>query len=90
MTDDEQQTDRRLERTILDLLDRRSPSATICPSDAARAVYEGDDDGWRALMEPARRAARRLVAAGEVEITQAGRPVDPAEAHGPIRIRRVR
>ncbi|MBM7171990.1 DUF3253 domain-containing protein, partial [Streptomyces sp. G44] len=28
--------------------------------------------------------------AGEVEITQAGRPVDPADARGPIRVRRVR
>ncbi|MFH8607060.1 DUF3253 domain-containing protein [Streptomyces sp. NPDC018029] len=90
MTDDERRTDRRLEQAILELLERRSPSATICPSDAARAVYGGDDDGWRALMEPARRAARRLVTAGEVEITQGGRPVDPADARGPIRIRRVR
>ncbi|AZM58083.1 DUF3253 domain-containing protein [Streptomyces sp. WAC 01529] len=90
MTDDERRAERRLERAILDLLERRGPTATICPSDAARAVYEGDDDGWRALMEPARRAARRLVAAGEVEITQGGRPVDPARARGPIRIRRVR
>ena len=40
-------------------------------------------------MEPARRAARRLVASGEVEITQAGRVVDPSTAKGPIRIRRV-
>ncbi|MFI6106724.1 DUF3253 domain-containing protein [Streptomyces sp. NPDC051310] len=85
----ERLTDRRLERAILQLLERRGPTATICPSDAARAVYEGDDDGWRALMEPARRAARRLVAAGEVEITQAGRPVEPATARGPIRIRRA-
>lgn len=90
MTDTERQTDRRLERAILDLLERRGPSATICPSDAARAVYEGGGDGWRALMEPARRAARRLVTAGEVEITQSGRPVDPAHARGPIRIRRTR
>ncbi|MFF4244718.1 DUF3253 domain-containing protein [Streptomyces sp. NPDC001822] len=89
MTDIEDRTARRLERTILELLGRRRPGATICPSDAARAVYEGDGDGWRALMEPARAAARRLVAAGEVEITQAGRPVEPAEARGPIRIRRV-
>ncbi|MFJ1863918.1 DUF3253 domain-containing protein [Streptomyces sp. NPDC088097] len=89
MTDTERQTDRRLERAILELLERRGPAATICPSDAARAVYTGDGDGWRALMEPARRAARRLVAAGEVEITQAGRPVDPTEARGPIRIRRT-
>ncbi len=89
-TGSERQTDRRLERAILELLARRDPAATICPSDAARAVYEGDGDGWRALMEPARRAARRLVTAGEVEITQRGQPVDPADARGPIRIRRVR
>ncbi|MFV0126179.1 DUF3253 domain-containing protein [Streptomyces sp. HMX112] len=82
--------DRRLERAILELLERRSPAATICPSDAARAVYEGEGDGWRALMEPARRAAQRLVTAGEVEITQGGRPVEPTAARGPIRIRRVR
>ncbi|MEU6003679.1 DUF3253 domain-containing protein [Streptomyces sp. NPDC047197] len=90
MRDSEQQMDRCLERAILDLLERRGPASTICPSDAARAVYEGDDDGWRALMEPVRRAARRLVVAGEVEITQAGRAVDPAQARGPVRIRRVR
>ncbi|MEU6996363.1 DUF3253 domain-containing protein [Streptomyces sp. NPDC046465] len=82
--------DQRLERAILELLERRGPTATICPSDAARAVYDGDDDGWRDLMEPARRAARRLVTSGEVEITQSGRPVDPAEARGPIRIRTAR
>ncbi|KUH39783.1 MULTISPECIES: DUF3253 domain-containing protein [Streptomyces] len=90
MTDIERQMDRRLERAILDLLERRGTAATICPSDAARAVYDGDDDGWRALMEPARRAARRLVTAGEVEITQGGRPVEPNGARGPIRIRRAR
>ncbi|MEU2391386.1 DUF3253 domain-containing protein [Streptomyces sp. NPDC007369] len=90
MTDSDRQTGRRLERAILELLERRGPTATICPSDAARAVYGGDDDGWRALMEGARRAARRLVAAGEVEITQGGRPVEPTTARGPIRIRRAR
>ncbi|MGW9373405.1 DUF3253 domain-containing protein [Streptomyces xanthophaeus] len=90
MADTERDTDRRLERAILELLERRGPTATICPSDAARAVHAGDGDGWRVLMEPARRAARRLVAAGEVEITQAGRVVEPTRARGPIRIRRVR
>jgi hypothetical protein len=78
--------DRALERAVLDLLAARSAGATICPSEAARVV--GGDD-WRSLMEPARRAARRLVARGEVEITQKGRPVDPSNARGPIRIRRV-
>ncbi|MFF5932539.1 DUF3253 domain-containing protein [Streptomyces sp. NPDC012508] len=89
MTEAGRQAEQRLERAILELLERRGPSASICPSDAARAVYTGDDDGWRALMEPARRAARRLVTSGEVEITQGGRPVDPADARGPIRIRRA-
>lgn len=78
--------DRRLEQTILDLLARRARTSTICPSDAARSV---DADGWRDLMEPARRAARRLVAAGSVVVTQGGRVVDPSTAKGPIRIRRV-
>ncbi|MFJ4851119.1 MULTISPECIES: DUF3253 domain-containing protein [unclassified Streptomyces] len=80
--------DERLERAILELLERRAPTATICPCDVARAVYERDDDGWRGLMEPVRCAARRLATAGEVEITQGGRPVEPTEARGPIRIRR--
>jgi hypothetical protein len=30
--------DRALERTIDELLDQRRPEATICPSEAARAV----------------------------------------------------
>ncbi|MFF5785746.1 DUF3253 domain-containing protein [Streptomyces sp. NPDC012693] len=89
MTETGRQTEQRLERAILELLDRRGPTSSICPSDAARAVYRGDDDGWRAFMEPARRAARRLVTAGEVEITQGGRPVEPTDARGPIRIRRA-
>lgn len=78
--------DRSLEQAIVGLLASRARSATICPSEAARAV--GGDE-WRELMEPARAAARRLHAAGTVEITQQGRPVDPSRARGPIRIRLV-
>lgn len=78
--------DQRLEAAILDLLASRAPTATICPSDAARAV--GDEGSWRDLMDPARAAAARLVDRGEVEITQGGEVVDLATAKGPIRIRR--
>ncbi len=78
--------DRRLDEAIRTLLLQRAVGATICPSDAARSVA-GDGD-WRELMEPARRAARRLVESGEVEITQGGHVVDPSSARGPIRIRR--
>jgi hypothetical protein len=80
-------TDRALEAAIDALLDARAASATICPSDAARRV---SPDDWRPLMEPARRAARRMVARGEAEITQGGSVVDPSTAKGPIRIRRPR
>jgi hypothetical protein len=84
--------DRLLEQSLIGLLDRRSRGATVCPSEAARAVAAGkglDGEAWRDLMEPARMAARRLVAAGEVEITQGGRVVDPSTAKGPIRVRRA-
>lgn len=79
-------TDQELQDAIVDLLDHRKGGATICPSEAARRV---DPDGWRELMEPARRAARRLVADGEVEITQGGHVVDPSTAKGAIRVRRA-
>jgi hypothetical protein len=81
--------DRELEERIRSLLASRAATATICPSDVARATT-ADETEWRALMEPVRRAARRMVAAGEVEITQGGSVVDPSTAKGPIRIRRKR
>ncbi|WP_230594088.1 MULTISPECIES: DUF3253 domain-containing protein [Nocardiaceae] len=80
-------TDRQLEDKIRELLDARSRDSTICPSDVARAMSEND---WRDLMEPVRKAARRLVDAGEVQITQKGSVVDPSTAKGPIRIRWTR
>ena len=80
-------TDLRLEGTIVTLLGQRAQDATICPSDAARAI---GGERWQELMEPARRAARRMVARGELQITQGGSVVDPSTAKGPIRLRRPR
>ncbi|TQC44449.1 DUF3253 domain-containing protein [Rhodococcus sp. WS4] len=80
-------SERELEDSIRALLDARADGASICPSDVARAVAPDD---WRPLMEPVRRAARRLADAGEVEVTQKGALVDPGSARGPIRIRRAR
>lgn len=79
-------SDRALERAILDLLRARAADATICPSEAARAVGGA---AWRGLLEPARRAGRRLAAQGVVRFTQGGRAVDPTRARGPIRIARA-
>ena len=80
-----QPVDAALEAAIRTLLAGRARGATICPGEAARSV---DPEGRHDLMEPARAAARRLVAAGEVEITQGGRVVDPSSCTGPILIRR--
>lgn len=77
--------DEALEAAILDLLAGRGRSAGIGIGDAAQAV--GGDDGSRELVEPAKRAARRLAAAGRVEIVQRGRVVDPSTVRGEIRIR---
>ncbi len=80
--------DRRLEAAMLALLQARGTQKSICPSEPARAVAHHDAiEDWQALMPAARKAARRLVAQGRVEILQQGRPVDASTARGPIRIR---
>lgn len=79
--------DTALEQAIVELLNARARDASICPSEAAQRVA---GDNWQPLMEPARMAARRLVAQEKVQITQGGKVVDPSRAKGPIRIRRFR
>ncbi len=79
--------DAALEKMILELLTARGRDKTICPSEAARAVAGEAREEWEPLMERARSAARRLVAAGRIVITQKGRIVDGSTARGPIRLR---
>ena len=86
------ETDTQLEAAILSLLAERGRDKTICPSEAAKLVGglaegEATRHNWETLMEPARAAARRLVAADRIVITQKGRVVDPSTAKGPIRLR---
>jgi hypothetical protein len=80
--------DAALEAAILDLLAERGRDKTICPSEAAKLVGgKADRRDWEGLMEPARAAARRLVAQGRIVITQGGRVVDPSTAKGAIRLK---
>lgn len=75
----------RLRAAILALAYARGAHSSTCPSDAARAVA----DDWRPLLPRARDLARELARAGQVELTQRGRVLDPdADWRGPIRIRR--
>ena len=79
--------EKELAAKIRELLNARSAESSICPSDVARAAAP---DNWRPLMDPVREAARRMVADGEVQITQGGEVVDPESVRGPIRIRWAR
>ena len=81
------QVDLQLQDSLEALLDSRADTASVCPSEAAKAVGGTD---WEELMEPARMAARRLVAAGVAQITQGGQVIDPSHVKGPIRVRRPR
>ena len=83
--------DRALEAKIIELLKARSVAATVCPSEAAKAIAGCDNMGsWRSLMEQTRHAARRLAAKDMIAIVQDGRRVDPSSAKGPIRLRLLR
>ncbi len=77
----------RLEAAMRALATHRGRTSSTCPSDVARSV---GGDRWRELMDDTRATARRLAAAGVVEITQRGSVVDPNDDwRGPIRIRIV-
>ena len=81
-------SDEALEAAILKLLAELGRDKTICPSEAAKVVGgKGERPEWESLMEPARAAARRLVAAGKIVITQGGRVVEGSTAKGPIRLK---
>jgi hypothetical protein len=82
------EADAALEAAILGLLEERGRDKSICPSEAAKRVGGKDQRrDWESLMEPARAAARRLVAAGKIVIMQGGRVVDGSTAKGPIRLK---
>lgn len=81
-------TDKKLEKIILRLLQARHKTASICPSEATRELVGSDDEPlWRPLMERCRRAARRLTHRGKIIILQRGKIVDPSKFKGPIRLK---
>lgn len=76
-------SDDEIAAVLMDLAHQRGRGASYCPSEAARALAAD----WRGLMGPVRRVAAVLAAEGGLAVTQKGRPVDPATARGPIRLR---
>ena len=74
--------------TIIELLRKRTPDASICPSDVARTLA-ADEAAWRALMQPVRDAAAALAQDGCIVITQGNRQLEPIDVNrGAIRLRR--
>ncbi len=69
--------------TILRLVAARGADKSICPSEAARAL----SPTWQALLPAVRRAAVTLAEAGRIDILRKGKPVEPADARGVIRLR---
>ncbi|MGD8990517.1 MAG: DUF3253 domain-containing protein [Desulfobacterales bacterium] len=82
--------DNALERMTMNLLQSQSSASSICPSEVARKyAAEQNEEKWRTLLEPTRRAARRLAQKGKIIILQKGHPVDPAHFKGPIRLKLI-
>lgn len=81
------QEDRAIADAMLALLASRAPSASICPSDVARAL-SSDERIWRAQMPAIRRVAAQLAAEGRVTVTRGAVEVDALSKGGPLRIRR--
>ena len=74
-----------VEGAILALLAARAPGRTICPSEAARAVW--GDDAFRPHMDEVRSVAYDLARRAVLDVTQGGEVVDGPSARGPIRLR---
>ena len=78
-------------RAIMTLLDNRAAEATICPSEAARALVAADGasqkDDWRSAMPTVHAAVDQLLSEGLVSLSWKKEPL--TQRSGPYRISRV-
>ncbi|MCB1229128.1 MAG: DUF3253 domain-containing protein [Verrucomicrobiae bacterium] len=83
----DQALNERISHEIRRLTTERGVKKSICPSEVARALADGEgDESWRNWMEAVRKTAAILVDHGEIVVTQKGKPIDPESAKGPIRL----
>jgi len=73
-----------IETEMMEMLAKRGPEKTCCPSEVARKVCPNN---WRSLMDPTRQVAQRLASAGKIDICQKGQVVTSKNLKGPIRLR---
>lgn len=72
-----------IESAILALVEQRGAGKSICPSEAARAVWPED---WQRRMREVRSVAIGLARKGEISILRKGKPVDPDDFKGVYRL----
>lgn len=82
MTDDANRP-KSVEEAILQIAAERGQGKTLCPSEAARAVYPKD---WQNRMRQIRQIAIHLARNGQISIYRKGRPVDPNDFRGVYRL----
>ena len=78
-----------LDETILALCMDAGPPRTICPTDVAKAYAAARDEdalAWRSHLGEVRRRAVTLAEQGRIVIYRKGKPIDPAETRGVIRL----
>jgi hypothetical protein len=71
---------------ILAAVVARGADKSICPSEVARAIAAPGED-FRRHMHAVREAARHLARSGRIEILRKGKPQDPDDFKGVIRLR---
>ncbi len=70
--------------TLLRLAAERGPAKSLCPTDVARAVSAEE---WRPLLGAVRKVAADLARQGKIEILRKGKPMNPDDMRGVIRLR---
>ena len=70
--------------TILRLCQAAPAGKSITPMDVAKDL---DEERWRTYLRPIRIAASKLAREGHIEILRKGKPADPDDFKGVIRLR---
>lgn len=76
--------DAEIEAAILALLAEAGPGKSIDPGEAAQRVAGAQ---WRSLSARVRRIAAAMMRRGELAVVRKGRPVDPDDFRGVVRLR---
>lgn len=71
---------------MLRIAAERGLAKSMCPTDVARAVSA---ENWRPLLGAVRQVAAELARQGKIEILRKGKPINPDEIRGVIRLRAI-